>query len=181
MDAWKYTTSGPPAESSLQSVLNASWTLDEIVVSDNTGNTDNYYVLPVKLAGTYPSDNLPLPPNVAAAVSWDIDKKYKGGHPRTYLPGIDSQALAASGSNIWSAAFIAALKAAALVFLQQVVAYLIGAGMASATPGVISRYSKGPRPSAVFFPITNSSSDVPVVNERVDTQRRRLGKEVTAR
>jgi hypothetical protein len=180
-NAWSYNTDVAPAAQSLRYMLTPAWTLDEIVVSDNGGTTDNYYVLPVGLDGLYSPSQAPAAPQVAAVISWDIDQRYKGGHPRTYLPGIDQAAFAAEGSNTWGTAFITALKAAALTFLTQLVANLLAAGFASAEPIIISRFSKGPRPSAVPFAITNSSANPVTVNERIDTQRRRLGKEITTR
>lgn len=181
LNAWKFVDPDDSTNDSLITVLNSGWLLTEIVVSDNTGASDNFYVLPVNLNGTMGSPANCAPPNVAAVVSWDIDQKYKGGHPRTYLPGIDSTAYAEGGSNQWASAFVSALKAAALAFLTQLVANLLAAGFASAEPVIISRFRNGPRPSAVAFPITNSSANPPVVNSRIDSQRRRLGKEITGR
>jgi hypothetical protein len=180
--AWQYEATGPPVVQSLIYMLSPAWTLTEIVVSDNGGTTDNFYVLPVGLAGLSTLTGPVLSPNVAAVVSWDIDQKYKGGHPRTYLPGIESAAVAVAGANTWTTAFVSALKAAALAFLQQLIATLISAGFSSAQAITVSRFrGNAALPAAKMYPITNSSANPPIVNSRIDSQRRRLGKEVTAR
>ncbi|HEY9376020.1 MAG TPA: hypothetical protein VIQ02_02860, partial [Jiangellaceae bacterium] len=40
------------------------------------------------------SDAVALPANVAVGISWKIAASYRGGHPRTYLVGIDSDQIA---------------------------------------------------------------------------------------
>lgn len=181
LTAWQYHGSGGVEESGLRDCLSQTWTLEEIVVSDNGGTTDNFFSLPVGMLGNYPAGLGPAAPQVAAVASWDIDKKYKGGHPRTYFPGIDQEAFAAQGGNTWSSTFVTLLKWAALNFLKQLIAQLIANAVASPAPGIISRFDNGPRPSAIFVPITNSDANPVTVNSRIDTQRRRVGKEITAR
>lgn len=165
--AWAYT-------GSLHVLLNPLWTLQSTICQDNSG-TGNFSQNVVNATGSDPVAGNALPPNVAAVISWDVDKRYKGGHPRTYLPGIGEGNLVNPGGTNWNATFTSGLKAAGKTFLTQFISAL-SAQLAGAAVGTLSRRSNyvwNTPPN--FWPYIDTKS-----HPRVDTQRRRLGKEITS-
>lgn len=109
------------------------------------------------------------PSNSALVASWQINHRYRGGHPRTYFPaGITTDVT--SGSQ-WSTAF----KSLALSSIQAFRTALnaITTGGTSYKMVSVSRRSGG---VLIPQPIPFSINGV-VVHGRVDTQRLRLGKE----
>lgn len=157
--------------------ISPDWQVTSIEAYDNTGATNNFSVVPVAIAGTYTGTGEPLPPNCAMVTSWDINEKYKGGHPRTYWPGVTNGMMAQAGAFSFTAAFITALKAAAIAFLGALISHLSTA-LSSAEVGTMSRFAnKQPRPAAVFKPY---GAGQVAVHSRLDSQRRRLGKEPTS-
>jgi hypothetical protein len=149
--------------------ISSAWELLSIAVVDNGGSTENAVVLPDGGKGS--DAPTPLPPNCAACISWQIGAHYRGGHPRTYLPGIASANLAAVGGNWWLTAFRTTLTNAAQSMLNSFNAAT--AGGSSETLGTISYFRAGEllaKPN--WYPYL-----LPNVHQRVDSQRRRLGKE----
>jgi hypothetical protein len=51
-----------------------------------------------------------IPPAAAAVVAHSIARRYRGGHPRTYLPLGDTSKIATSGT--WSSGFVSAVDSA---------------------------------------------------------------------
>jgi hypothetical protein len=113
-----------------------------------------------------------MPAQTAAVFSWKIAAAYRGGHPRTYLPFPDKSILAAGPSvNTISAASGAAMTAAADAFLVDMNGFGFAGGVT--TIGTVSyRRANAPRVVPVFYPYLGHTR----VNERLGTQRRRLGK-----
>lgn len=120
------------------------------------------------------STGVALPSNVACCVSWRIAVSYRGGHPRSYLSGLSQDQTAAV--NTWSTGFLDVLRPAAASFhtdLESITG--ISSGISSVQHGVVSFVRDGAwRTPPVFYRITGS-----VVDQRIDTQRRRLGPDVT--
>jgi hypothetical protein len=119
--------------------------------------------------GTNPASN-PAPLQVACCISWRIQDRYRGGHPRMYLAGV-STTFIASGRN-WTGTQLPLYQAAADGFLT---------GMTDITAGglvwemVCVRYfSHG---QLLTTPLIRDITAATVHN-RVDTMRRRLGKEL---
>jgi hypothetical protein len=106
--------------------------------------------------------------NVACAVTWQINRHYRGGHPRTYLSGIPTSA---RGSNqAWSGTFTSQIAAAANAMRVAVAALIIRGGPCSLA--TVHRTHQGAiLPVPTVDVITNA-----LVNGRIDSQRRRLGK-----
>lgn len=120
-----------------------------------------------------------LPANVALVVSWSSNAHIRGGHPRTYLAGIVNDRIATGKS--WSQQTIADFQAAASNFRQGVNNILLPIG-GDVTLGYLQRF---PRRGSlqvppiyldppIFWPFTGVS-----VHSRIDSQRRRLGRETT--
>lgn len=113
-----------------------------------------------------------LPESIAAVVSWKIAAAYRGGHPRTYIAGLDRGNLASGPStNQLSSTAAAAIAAAGDAFLIAMNGVTIGTSIV--TIGTVSYFrAKALRAVPVFYPYLGGSR----VNTRLGTQRRRLGK-----
>lgn len=113
-----------------------------------------------------------LPANVAACISWKIAPHYRGGHPRTYLPGQLEVDLVTR--TTWNATYVDALNSAALAFHLQIEDITdIGSGISTVEHGIASFVRDNEwRTPPVFYRIADA-----IVDSRVDTQRRRLGRD----
>lgn len=113
----------------------------------------------------------PMLASAAYGISWHVDRRYRGGHSRTYLIGCEESAIATGTLSRITTSQINALTTAAGNFIADVVtnADLTGPGLC-----VVS-YRSGN--AARVTPITELITSARV-HPRFDTQRRRLGKEV---
>lgn len=110
-----------------------------------------------------------VPNSACQVVSWKIALRYRGGHPRTYFPYSSSTALI-NGVQL-PAATVTALQTASNSFITDLNA--ITSGTLIFSFAAVSYWQhKLMRPVGVPFLITAAQ-----VHNRVDTQRRRLGKE----
>lgn len=118
-----------------------------------------------------------LPANVAVCWSWKIARRYRGGHPRTYIAAIP-YAHELEPNSLTSTARTSHQNAAGAV-RAAVNAVLADDGVALFQLGQLSYY-KGKnadgtpalRPSPLFDGFTGVS-----VDDRLDSQRRRLGRD----
>jgi hypothetical protein len=111
------------------------------------------------------------PPQVSVCISWKAAIAWRGGRPRTYLPGIPQAATTSVGSPALASSYSGALAAAATSLLSDIQ----GDSYSSATLslGVPSYYSKGAfRSPPLFLPFQGA-----VVHDRLSSQRRRSAKE----
>lgn len=147
--------------------------LTEIIATDLTTHTAAQGSWSGSVEGDYAGQ--PYPAQVAVVISWKQALRFRGGHPRTYLTGIP---LAAGASNrLISPTYQADYLSDALGFLAAVNAITLGG--ADVELGMLSYYSKvvNPTPPHLrtdphFEPFYDAA-----VHDRLDTQRRRLGKE----
>lgn len=112
----------------------------------------------------------PLPLNVACCVSHSISDRYRGGHPRMYLP-------AANGTDVqngktWVSGSLSAYQSAADAFLAAVNG--LTAGATSWELYAVRYYSNH---QLLATPLTRKVNKE-VVHSRIDSMRRRTGKEV---
>jgi hypothetical protein len=112
-----------------------------------------------------------LTANAAAVISWGILSSYRGGKPRTYIPGIGANALASA--RALSATFVASASAAAASFIDDVNALATG-GITSVSLGTLHFFAAGVALAPPTFDPFVSARCQP----RVCSQRRRLGAEV---
>lgn len=104
-----------------------------------------------------------------AVVSWKVGVRYRGGHARTYFPYGSS--INPTGGNAINSTYQANLKTAAGGFITDVNAFT--SGTVTMSFAVVSYFhGKVMRPTGIPFLITAAD-----VHGRIDTQRRRLGKE----
>jgi len=149
--------------------------LRTVEVIDLSSETASVGSASVNIAGTRAGNGNPN--NAAMVASYKINRRYRGGHPRTYWPaGVASDT--ATG-NLWSSTFLPIANNGASGFVGNVNAILYAANPLQ--HGVVSYYERDPanpghsmrRTTPIFF-VTQSV----IVHSRVDTVRRRLGKEL---
>jgi hypothetical protein len=111
------------------------------------------------------------PINTAMLISWGITSSYRGGKPRTYIPGV---AVGSTDGNAFlSDAKVAALTTDAATFLGLVNALNPGS-ITTVSLGCQHFFSAGAALTPpTFDPFVNASAQ-----KRLCTQRRRLGHEV---
>lgn len=109
------------------------------------------------------------PLSVAAVTSWIISRRYRGGHPRTYMGGLSDAQL--NPPQLLNGTFRTNWETAGGVFLGAVNA-LSGTLPGIALGAVSYRTANAPRVTPIFEPFIAAR-----VHVRIDSQRRRLGKE----
>lgn len=161
------TRLGNAYKANLLSVLASSCGIVSVDAQDIGSNVGNFVNVPVAgSGGDITSGNDAN--NVACCVSWHQPLHYRGGHPRTYLPGIRPTMRA--DTKTFTTAFQSALQAGANNFIA---ALLIVTGVTSSLVMVRYPYDKATNTwgTPSIQPIGSAT-----VNLRVDSQRRRLGK-----
>lgn len=115
------------------------------------------------------------PTSLAACLTLKVAKRYRGGHPRMYLAGVNASVY--TNGRTWSPTRQAAYQAAGRGFLGDINAIIIGsrtyALCAVSYYQSVNKVVSYKTPPQVY-PIT----DV-VMHSRVDSMRRRLGKETS--
>lgn len=155
---------------SWQSQISNDWSLVEVRVIDNSGATENVAVNNTVTAGAVGS--VAVNPNTALVMSYPIAAHYRGGHPRTYVAGVPASSIATPGGNEWSTGTQSTWESIGITLLGAVASMVVG-GVADVLLGTISYYTGG---AARAVPIFKTFLDV-AVGSRLDSQRRRLGKE----
>lgn len=127
----------------------------EIIATDNTVRTGTSTTAAVMDASaTY-------------VVSWRLNAYYRGGHPRTYLPGVRLD-FVTNGSDI-TAGQLSTLQTSALAFLNAVNA-LTATGITATLLGTVSFQSGNAwRTPPIFRPYTGVG-----ISSKLGTQRRRI-------
>jgi hypothetical protein len=139
--------------------------ITQVKATDLTTTTALQSTLTVSRTGAQPD---PLPNNAAVCVSWHISRRYKGGHPRTYLGSVstgsldDQRLLTSSARGIYATA--------ALGFLADVGGITLPSGHETRMVCVHYRLNKVTLTTPVVDLVLSAS-----VDGRLDTQRRRLG------
>jgi hypothetical protein len=150
--------------------VNSHWSLDDVVITMVDGSEVQGIDTSAAVPGTNAADA--LPPGMSACVSWHINAAYRGGHPRTYMPGLSANQLSGIGSNEFSTAVAIQIANDWDNFLADVNALTLETS--SVTMGTVSyTRAKAPRTVPVFFSYINGLTRV---NTRMASQRRRLGK-----
>src|ERR1051326_8130536 len=131
--------------------------------------------------GSYAEDNAgglgssSLTAQVALVISWRIGRRYRGGHPRTYLP--PPQETDILDTSHWKPAMVARAATAAAGFMAAINA-ITGPGITTLSLGTVSYFDKATNPtppherSLPLFETINGAN----VHNRICTQRRRLGR-----
>jgi hypothetical protein len=158
--------------SAFEPLLSIDWTLNQVqVVLWNSPDELIAFSDTVFAQGDVSGANLPA--NVAACITWPIPQHYKGGHPRSYICGLPVSALGTVTQ--FDGDFQSALANAAQDFHTAFEAAGPFSGIASVEHGVVSFVAGGAwRAPPVFRRILSGAS----VDARIDSQRRRLGRDV---
>jgi hypothetical protein len=137
-----------------------------------------YGAQPVQIVGEYSavtaggSSNDTEVDSLSACISWTIGATWRGGKPRTYMAALPTEAFGTS--NTLDSSWVTTLESGASAFRTAVNALQIVAPT-DVTLGCMSFFSgNAPRPVANFFPFSAST-----VHPRIDSMRRRLGREIT--
>jgi hypothetical protein len=149
--------------------LATTWKLSSVVAKDAGGTSAQGISTQSPTAGS--NINPSLPPQSCVVLSWRIAPAYRGGKPRTYLPGIPDSAVVSHGDSALTTTFTTAIQADAATFRSHVNA--LTPESSSITLGNVSYFhSHAVRPTPIFNPFMSVN-----VHERLDSQRRRSGKE----
>jgi hypothetical protein len=112
-----------------------------------------------------------LEAGLAAVLSWLTSGYWRGGKPRTYLPGATGN-ISATAQSQWSSAFLTAMQTAAGTFRTDINGITGGTTITGTALGLVSFFSAGsPRVPPLFFAFTGVK-----IHPRVAHQRRRDGK-----
>ena len=167
--------------STLSSAVRAAWvtnviplqsanlTLTDVTVTDIGSDTGGESTATGTTAGGVAGTSSPA--NVAVTWSWKISTRYRGGHPRTYIGGIPQSAISTANTMTSTTKTNHATAAAAI-------RTAVNAQTAGGNPVVfgVVHYRRGGvlLDIPIFSPITGVS-----VDDRFDSQRRRLGRDRT--
>lgn len=182
-------TSGPPSVAELTTLaasissfwntsvaanLNNSSQLTTVEVMDISSRTGAIATDNTVRSGTGGSTSL-LPVSIACCVSWKINRRYRGGHPRIYVPA----AVMANviNGNTWLGTYLTAVQTA----WRSMRTSINGAAGASAPYTLVNvsyyqahqGYPNDLRP----VPVVDTIQDA-IVHTRIDSMRRRTGREV---
>lgn len=158
--------------SALKTTVHTSWSLQNVTAKDAGGTSAQATSTVAPVAGL--ASGNALPPQVSMVISWQIAAAYRGGKPRTYMPGVPDVALTTSGGSGITAGFASTLEGNATAFMNAINTGTVTGG-GSFTLGTVSYYrAHALRPTPIFEQYMNAS-----VHERLDSQRRRSGKEST--
>jgi hypothetical protein len=152
-------------------LLSTAWSISQCKVVLYSSGTDVFEgVGTVGVSGT--GSGIDLPAQVAACITWQIAPHYRGGHPRTYLSGITHDWTV--DATTFASSFVGYLTDAAAAFHTGLEAISgISSGISSVEHGVASFVrAKAWRDPPVFYRIAGAN-----VDNRIDTQRRRLGRD----
>jgi len=113
--------------------------------------------------------------SIAMILSWRLSARYRGGHPRTYLAGVDTSQF--QDNATFKTTSVSAVQTAANTFLSAIDA-LVSTPFTSVTLGVLRQFANGGSEATpkvflnppVFKPFTSV-----IVKPGIATQRRRLG------
>jgi hypothetical protein len=160
----------------LASVASTNTLLQDVFASDLTSDTSAQGTDPTDHPGTHVGTQ-PLPANIACCVTMKTNARWRGGHPRMYLTGMDGAECVDRKS--WTASFIQ------LVETQFEAFRTLNNGMTNGGASwqfiCLRRHKTLPDGSHVLM---DPPLPLPIigiaVDGRIDTQRRRLGPDVPA-
>jgi hypothetical protein len=110
-----------------------------------------------------------LSANAAACITWKIPRRYRGGHPRSYIAGHSTGMT--TNANTWTASHVTNVTNAALALRTAINAVTTGSGTVKM---VCVHYRKNK--VDLTTPLVDAVSGA-VVDTRIDSQRRRLGRD----
>lgn len=112
-----------------------------------------------------------MPPNTAVVCGWSITARYRGGHPRTYQPGIAVTDADVNSGRLLSSAKMTAWQTGFANFLNNFNTIPLSGGGAPSLGTIAYFRHNAPLVPPVFYPYQSAE-----VRPRFGTQRRRMGK-----
>lgn len=186
---WNYTGPQPPSTTinALCSLFAAAWnthlapvhhttvTLTTVEAVDLTAPDAAFGSAIVSHSGLL--TGTPLPASVAVCVSWKVNYRWRGGHPRSYFPA--GTTASTTNQRTWTALAVQNFETAVNGWFGAMNAATSGAVSGRLT--CLRRYQTlvaGQPPTEITppLPLDFVAFDV---DSRIDTQRRRLGPDVT--
>lgn len=149
--------------------VNASVLLTSTEAVDLTDITGVVGLDATNVAGTLAGTQVPA--QVSCCVSWREALHYRGGHPRTYLPPATTSQL--TSGTLWTSVYQAAVETAMNAFLAD-----LDADTTVDANGCALVAVHRTRNHATLQPPDVRLISSAVVDNRIDTQRRRLGPDV---
>lgn len=110
-----------------------------------------------------------IPASAAMVLNWTIASHYRGGKPRTYLPGLKASAM--TNDSQWDPAASSDVHDAAVLFLTDVNALSAG-GITSVIMGCLHFFSAG----VALVPPTFSGYSGLIARGKIGSQRKRISK-----
>jgi len=110
-----------------------------------------------------------VPQSAAACITWKIPRHYRGGHPRTYIGPLPTTAI--NNPTSLTTTYTDGLQTRANTFLAGVNSIVLGT--ATARLVCLHRY----KDKVELDPPTTTLIDTAYCDSRIDSQRRRLGKD----
>jgi hypothetical protein len=158
-----------------KALITSNWQLNNVLATavDGTGTQGASTGAVIPGTGTPPT----YAPSTAVCISWLGAPSYRGGKPRTYLPGIPTNSTVLESASSLTPAYALSVKNAAVAAIADMTWAAIGT--VNAALGAVS-YVKGKtstgkpvyRPTPLFWPYVGANC-----HQRLDSQRRRSGKE----
>jgi hypothetical protein len=155
-------------------ITGSTWVLVSTTAIDNSGVSEAAVTHAV-IGGGGSSPN-PLPPNVAVCTGWTIAAHYRGGHPRTYWPGVPTSFITAAGDPTLTTAAITNYQTTVGGALTTFNTQLLALPFAGVLGSIATRRTTAGVGACLTPPLFYSYEGC-VVHARLDSQRRRLGKE----
>lgn len=149
-----------------KALMSTAWSTEQCNVTDLSSDTAGQGTDATHTAGTHSGDILSA--QSAIVISWKISRRYRGGHPRTYLCGITQDRL--TSSTHVTGAFADDVHDAAVAFAADVEALATPSAHTWKLACVHYMKDKAPLDEPTVDVFTSAT-----VDSRVDSQRRRLG------
>ena len=161
----------------IKPLVNPDVTLSGVEVMDVSTRTGAVGSVTVSILGTASSSGA-CPNNVALVLSFPVNYRYRGGHCRMYLPGQSTINMQTNRTN-WLPAWITTTTNAGTSWLTDLAALTYGS--TTMYPVMVSYYTHDANHNPIYRPggPTYYRISTCVVHSRVDSQRRRLGREVS--
>lgn len=147
-------------------------TIEAIDLSSDTGASAS---VAFSSAGSRTGDFAPV--SACVVCSWDIARRYRGGHPRTYFPFGTAGTYEASSAKYWDSGFIAGVQGDVTTFSDSIAGITEGSTEFQNLVNV-SYVDKNLNPTPPYRRTTPVVDVITgsLVKQRICSQRRRLGK-----
>lgn len=159
-------------DTNLKALLPSNGALTGVSVVDLSSAYGNAGADTTTVAGTKTTAGA-MSASIATCVSFKIARRYRGGHPRMYLTG--NLTTETNNAITWTNAWITAVSTAMANWRTAINALTL------TSTGALYLCSLSYYADSVLrtTPLANDITDI-AVHTRIDTQRRRLGREITA-